>query len=238
MEIKQIFIILVDISGYTRFIRYHKVSLLHAEKIVGELMESILAKVREPVIAHEILGDAISLYAVDDGTPGQADNIYRDLDTYFSAFREREASLISACGLCKCDACKQVGQLKLKAILHRGEAAFTTVHHTRKISGEDVIISHRLLKNSITSREYILMTRAFANSCAALDETTLTPSTEHCEGIGDVDVFVRDFEGEFQRPRVSRFRQLRDFFMIEGDMIMRSFRPAKYEFRNIPRDSS
>ncbi len=41
-RLKQIFIILVDISGYTNFIRMHKVSLLHAEKIIGELMESIL----------------------------------------------------------------------------------------------------------------------------------------------------------------------------------------------------
>jgi hypothetical protein len=234
MEIRRIYIILVDISGYTRFIRFHKVSLLHAEKIVGELMESILAQVKEPVIAHEILGDAISLYAIDDGAPGQADRIYHDLNLYFSAFREREASLISACGLCKCDACKQVGQLKLKAILHKGEAAFTMVHNTRKISGEDVIISHRLLKNSIQSNEYILMTRAFADQCEMLDSSSLIKSVEHCDGIGDVQVLVRDFEGEFQPAPVSVSKKLRDFLMIEGDMIRRLFRPGKYTFRNLP----
>ena len=68
--VKPLFIILVDISGYTNFIRMHKVSLLHAEKIIGELMECMLDEVELPVVAHEVLGDAISLYALNDGTPG------------------------------------------------------------------------------------------------------------------------------------------------------------------------
>ena len=58
MGIKPLFIIIVDISGYTNFIRMHKVSLLHAEKIIGELMECMLDEVESPVVAHEILGDA------------------------------------------------------------------------------------------------------------------------------------------------------------------------------------
>ncbi len=47
----------------------HKMSLLHAEKIIGELMESVLDEVELPVVAQEILVDAISLYALDDGSP-------------------------------------------------------------------------------------------------------------------------------------------------------------------------
>ena len=86
MGVKPIFIILVDISGYTNFIRLHKMSLLHAEKIIGELMESILDEVESPVVAHEILGDAISLYALDDGSPDIANKIYRQLEKYFLAY--------------------------------------------------------------------------------------------------------------------------------------------------------
>ncbi len=74
MGIKPILIILVDICGYTNFICMHKMSLLHAEKIIGELMESVLNEVELPVVAHEILGDAISLYALDDGSADSADN--------------------------------------------------------------------------------------------------------------------------------------------------------------------
>ncbi|MCK5342718.1 MAG: DUF2652 domain-containing protein, partial [Candidatus Heimdallarchaeota archaeon] len=171
MSIKQIFIILVDISGYTNFIRLHKMSLLHAEKIIGELMECMLDEVELPVVAHEILGDAISLYSLDDGSPDMADNIYKQLEKYFLAFHTREAYLLRECGYCICDACNNVSQLKIKAILHSGEAAFTKVRDIPKISGEDIITAHRLLKNSIASNEYILVTNSFLDRCQSFDKT-------------------------------------------------------------------
>jgi hypothetical protein len=234
-DIKPIYIILVDISGYTRFIKYHKISLLHAEKIVAELMESILAQVEVPVMAHEILGDAISLYAVDEDVPGQADRIYAQLQNYFSAFREREANLISECNICDCQACQEVGKLKLKAILHLGEAAFTQVHSTQKISSEDVIISHRLLKNSVPSKEYILMTKAFADRCLDLDPTDLSHHTELCEGIGPVDVIVRNYEDTEVAPaKLSFKKRFIGLLAVEGYMIKRWFVPSKLKFRNLP----
>lgn len=234
-EVKPIFIILVDISGYTRFIKFHKISLLHAEMIVAELMESVLAQVEVPVIAHEILGDAISLYAIDEGIPGQADRIYGQLLNYFPAFRNREAALISECSMCECEACLQVGRLKLKAILHIGEAAFTHVLSTKKISGEDVIISHRLLKNSVPSKEYILMTRAFADRCNSIDIKSLTHHTEHCEGIGEVEVMVRNFEDHEVIPSKLSFKErLRGFLAIEGYMVRRFFTPPRLIYRNLP----
>ena len=171
MGVKPLFIILIDISGYTNFIRMHKMSLLHAEKIIGELMECMLDEVELPVLAHEILGDAISLYALDDGSPNLADNIILQLEKYFLAFRKREAYLLRECGYCICEACNRVRELKLKAILHSGEAAFTKVRHIQKISGEDVITTHRLLKNSIASNEYTFLTNSFVDRCQSFDNT-------------------------------------------------------------------
>lgn len=196
MELKSIFIIIVDISGYTRFIKRHKVSLLHAEKIIGELMESILDIVQNPVVAHEILGDAVSLYAEDTGDPGFADDLYKQTLEYFKAFQEKEASLISNCMVCDCDACVEIGKLKLKAILHFGEVAFTKVKKMQKISGENVILAHRLLKNSIPSNEYILLTSSFVEKCEALDLSSIEFQnyTERCEGIGPVNIVVKNFE--------------------------------------------
>jgi hypothetical protein len=56
-----------------------------------------------------------------------------------------------------------VGKLKLKAILHHGEAAFNKVRQFVKIGGEDVILAHRLLKNSVPGHEYVLLSQAFAD---------------------------------------------------------------------------
>lgn len=235
--IKPIFIILVDISGYTRFIKYHRISLLHAEKIVALLMESILEQVQFPIMAHEILGDAISLYALDEGKPGQANDIYIQLMKYFTAFREREAMLISECSICKCEACREIGKLKLKAILHLGQAAFTKIFNTEKISGEDVIISHRLLKNSVPSDEYILMTENFFQRCTQIDQGSLTKYVEYCEGIGKVNTRVHNFAPIPIEPAVLSFREkVRGLWAVEKYMIRRFFRPASLRFKNLPKE--
>ena len=239
MGIKPIFIILVDISGYTNFIRLHKMSLLHAEKIIGELMESILDQVEFPVVAHEILGDAISLYALDDGSPDLADNIYLQLEKYLLAFHKREAYLLRECGYCICDACNNVGQLKIKAILHSGEAAFTKVRDIQKISGEDVIITHRLLKNSITSDEYILVTNSFVDRCQFFSKTGFEKHVEHYDGLGPVHGLVRNLESaEEVLEAVSPWRKFKFLMKVERHMFARLFGKAKLEYRNLPLDDS
>jgi hypothetical protein len=240
MEIRPIYIILADISGYTRFIKKHRISLLHAEKIIGELMESILDKVESPVIAHEILGDAVSFYAEDNGDPALADNIYSQVLGYFETFKEKEASLISNCDFCKCDACQDIGKLTLKAILHVGEVAFTKVRDIRKISGEDVILSHRLLKNSVPSKEYILLTSDFAQRCTSVNLSELEIRNEHCEGIGSVQVRVKNFEEHTITPvQLTPTRKLRNvigmvsytWYMLLIGKILGKSQP---EFQNLP----
>ena len=239
MSIKPLFIIIVDISGYTNFIRLHKMSLLHAEKIIGELMESMLDEVELPVIAHEILGDAISLYALDDGSPDLADNIYKQLEKYFLAFHKREAYLLRECGYCICEACNNVGELKIKAILHSGEAAFTKVHDIQKISGEDIIISHRLLKNSIASDEYILVTNSFLERCHSFDKTDFKKHVEHYDGLGAVHGLVRNFEPiEVLPAPVSPLRKFKFLMKVEGHMFARLFGREKLEFRNLPLENN
>lgn len=234
MGIKTLFIIIIDISGYTNFIRLHKVSLLHAEKIIGELMECVLDEVESPVITHEILGDAISLYALDDGSPDLADQIYLQLERYFQVFRKREAFLLRECGYCICDACNKVKELKLKAILHSGEAAFTRVHDIKKISGEDVITAHRLLKNSIPSNEYIFMTESFLNRCQSFDKTDFVKHIEQYDHLDPIHGMVKKFEpvGATLEP-ISPWRKFKFLMKLEGYMFSRLFGKTKLEYKNL-----
>ena len=235
MEIKPLFIILVDISGYTNFIHKHGISLLHAEKIIGELMECMLDEVKSPVVAHEILGDAISLYAIDDGSADVADGIYMQLEKYFEAFRKREAYLLRECGYCTCEACKKVGELKLKSILHSGKAAFTKVYDIKKISGEDIITAHRMLKNSIPSHEYIFVTNSFLDRCQSFDKTDFREHVEHYEHLEPVYGMVRNFEEfEIGQETVSRWEKIKFLMKLEGHRISRFFGKAKMVFRNLP----
>ncbi len=48
MEQQQAFLILADISGYTKFIKLHRLSLIHAEQVISELLDSVL----RPIVRH------------------------------------------------------------------------------------------------------------------------------------------------------------------------------------------
>lgn len=65
-EIKPVAIVLADISGYTRFVKAHGVSLLHAEEIITELLEAVIDGAEFPLKLAKLEGDAVFLYAVTD----------------------------------------------------------------------------------------------------------------------------------------------------------------------------
>lgn len=234
MEIRQIFIVLVDISGYTRFLRAHRKSLLHAEYIITELLKCIIESSESPLVLHELEGDAVNFYALSDSTPEMAQRIKGQVLGFVDTFRKRERELVSECGLCNCDACKSVGKLNLKAVLHHGEAAFTKIRHFEKIGGEDVILAHRLLKNTIERDEYILLSSQFAELCETLNGSNLEDRREYCEGIGYVDVKVLYTEpvALFKSVKASPLDKFGMSAKLGGYMIKKLFQPSP-KFRHL-----
>ena len=59
--------------------------------------------------------------------------------------------------LCPCGGCKEAGNLKLKFVAHVGEVATQSIRGRTKLVGIDVILVHRLLKNSVSIPEYVLV---------------------------------------------------------------------------------
>jgi uncharacterized protein DUF2652 len=236
MEIKSIFLILADISGYTKFIKLHKYSLIHAERIIDELLESIIKESASPLILHEIEGDAISFYAESDGSRDMAQEICRQVQQFFEAFRKREGELVSEVGYCICDACRTVGRLKLKAIAHHGHAVFTKLRQFNKVSGEDVILAHRLLKNSIERKEYLLLTEAFHAVSGGLEGRLPDRRSEHYEGLGKVNIVVYYPQREtsdvvpIQRPLWAKLRMT---LKLQGYFARRLLTPASKRYRNL-----
>jgi Protein of unknown function (DUF2652) len=222
-------LVLIDISGYTRFTKLHRLSALHAEQIISELLEGIVRRASPPLMRHEILGDAVSFYAKSDGSASLADEIRRQVSAIFEAFRVREGELISDCSLCICEACRNVGKLRLKAILHHGQAVFSQLLEVQKISGEDVILAHRLLKNSIPSGEYILETEPFSRLGGGFPGLTAEPRLESCAEFGAVPVRVFYPSGRntqvAARPR-SFFQKLRMSFRNDWYSLRRLFAPG------------
>jgi len=98
----------------------------------------------------------------------------------FQVFRERLLE-IGAYSVCKCDACAEVGDLKLKILVHSGEALLTHVGDFPTLSGVDVITVHRLAKNSVEEDEYVLLTEA------AMRDLSLPPGAEVRESSEEYD---------------------------------------------------
>jgi hypothetical protein len=108
---------------------------------------------------------------------------------FFEAFRAKERALI-ACDACWCEACNNITQLKLKAFLHVGQVVIKKIRQFEELAGEDVILIHRLLKNTVPAKEYILMSQAFYELSGGLAEYSPETRTEECEGLGEVTVQV------------------------------------------------
>jgi arsenite methyltransferase len=164
---KSVILLLADISGYTRFMTAHEKALAHSQIVIKELIESILLQVELPLTVAKLEGDAIFLYAVKDGDAQVGGRIAERLPTFFRVFSGKVAELAHA-SFCKCSACANIDKLKLKVVAHSGTAMLYQLAGFLELSGVDVILVHRLLKNSANRDEYILLTEA-ARRDIALD---------------------------------------------------------------------
>jgi hypothetical protein len=163
MEIKRGILVLADISGYTRFTRMHFTSLLHAEEIISELLEAVIAAAEFPLQVSQLEGDAVLLFAeTKDGQEAKAaSDVARQIRQLFTAFNARERALIACDAGCVCDACNQIGQLKLKAVLHFGQFSLERILSIEALAGADLGLVRTLIKAPVLAPEFILMTPRF-----------------------------------------------------------------------------
>jgi hypothetical protein len=158
-------LVVVDISGYTSFVQQRTVSLEHAEAIVSELIESIIDHADHPLVVNKLEGDAALLYAETRGArEAVAASATRHVSGFFTGFATSLQRIGAERRHCDCDACANIGSLQLKAFMHIGEIVIKRVRTFEEIAGDPVILVHRMTKNAVPLRDYVLMTDAF---CAA-----------------------------------------------------------------------
>ncbi len=142
---------------------------------------------------QELEGDAVFLYAIKPADEAEWEEtrrlIGRKLIGFFEAFA-RGILLGSEFALCSCPSCQNVDQLKLKIVVHSGEALFHQVGRFASVSGADVILAHRLLKNSIQGDEYVLMTEPAYRDIEFPTEVPVTRGEEHYEGFGTIPTYA------------------------------------------------
>ncbi len=84
---------------------------------------------------------------------------------FFDAFIAQSA-MMTELTPCKCAVCVHADQLGLKLVVHSGQAVFRSIAGRPQVSGPDVILAHRLLKNSVARDAVYEMSRAQLNEAA------------------------------------------------------------------------
>jgi hypothetical protein len=189
MEIVPTYLVLADVGGYTRFIREHRMGLAHAEAIITRLLESVIDNAEYPMTLNKLEGDAALFYARAPHSPEASRDILRQTTRFFEAFDATQHELIAGT-VCTCPACQTVGRLNLKAILHHGAVGFKRVRQFEELAGEPVILAHRLLKNTIGKKRYVLMTQAYAQGLDPAGFGAFESRSEAADDFGAVPVVV------------------------------------------------
>lgn len=157
-------LLIADIAGYTRFMKLHTASLIHAQDIVGQLLEAMIAAAGPRLALAKLEGDAAFFYAPlppggrVDGAAVAA--LAADMHRAFHA----KAADLAVNTLCPCDGCQQAGHLRVKFVGHAGEVVERVVGGSRELAGLAVILVHRLLKNRVPVGEYLLVTEPLYES--------------------------------------------------------------------------
>jgi Protein of unknown function (DUF2652) len=160
-SVSEVILAIADIGGYTKFMVSSKIEIEHSQFIITQLIEAIIKQIKIPLQISKLEGDAIFFFAVkqsDKNAWKQARKVVgAKLIQFFDAFHDKLDD-ISRSKECSCGACSNIKALKLKIIIHSGLALFYQIGQFNELSGKDVILTHRLLKNSVGHDEYILMT--------------------------------------------------------------------------------
>lgn len=191
-------LLLADISGYTDYVVASP--LEYAEEVVADVTATVVARLEAVIRVNKLEGDAAFGYALD----GELDaTMLLDVieDCYF-AFRERVRGIEHAVS-CNCAACTGVTELDLKFVVHHGDFVRRVGARGEELTGHDVIVAHRLLKNSVTVRLGLRAYALFTDAC--VEALGLEPAAvglrRHAErypDVGEVVGYVSDLEARWK----------------------------------------
>lgn len=187
-DILPAFFCVPDITGFTKFISNADISF-SKDFIAGLLRRLISANILKMNVG-EIEGDAIFFYRT--GRLPSIKQVSKQCQQLFQTFYsfidqvEKDDPENYAKHLAD-------GQLGLKIIIHFGHISSANIKGRTKLIGEDVIITHKLLKNSIQEYEYILLTENYLNKIRKTDLSSwfqvdeLKKGSEEYDHIGTVN---------------------------------------------------
>ena len=193
--------VIADISGYTSYLA--GVELDHAQDIIADLMDTVVRCLRPRFRLAKFEGDAAFFCA--PGDTFDASLVQDAIESAYFAFRKRLRNIEQATS-CACKACHGMQQLDLKFVAHHGEFIRQRMGGRDELAGREVILVHRLLKNTVKERlgerAYVLYSDACVQAMS-LDATAqgLAEHMESIDIIGEVKCWVRDLEAAWNEEK-------------------------------------
>lgn len=229
------YFVIADISGYTSFLA--GVELDHAQDIVADLMDTVVKGLRPPFRLAKFEGDAAFVYAATAKIDG---SMLQDIiESAYFEFRRRLRSIKQA-SVCECKACAAMGDLDFKFVAHHGEMVKQKMGGREELAGRDVILIHRLLKNSVSEKVGRRAYALYSDACvqrAGIDPVAqgLLEHHETIDIIGNVRLWLRDLEEAWQKENEqTRVEVTREdaYAILEFDIA--APRQAVWEYLTVP----
>lgn len=164
---------MADISGFTRFVK--ATDFEFGKQVIRELLSAILDGNILDMQVSEIEGDAVLFYRI--GIPPSIEEVVAQFKRMSTLFYNQLNTFDARSG-------KPI-ELSLKFIVHYGKFAPYSVGGFNKLYGQSVIEIHRLLKNSINSDHYLLLTDNYLNVSGNFRKNCME-EFKVCEMYGDL----------------------------------------------------
>ena len=187
------YLVLADISGYTSYLA--GVELDHAQGVLTDLLENIVASFKALLTISKLEGDAVFGY-VAESQVSRGETLIEFVEATYMAFRDRQDGVKRAT-TCTCNACRAIPSLDLKFIIHHGDYMTQSIAGIAELVGSDVNLVHRLLKNHVSEktgwRAYALFTgQSLEHLVVPCDPRDLHSHTEQYEHLGEVLTYSLD----------------------------------------------
>jgi uncharacterized protein YndB with AHSA1/START domain len=197
-------LVIADISGYTDYLA--GVELDHAQDILADLIDRVVKALRPRFKLAKLEGDAAFAYALTDKVDGSL--LQDTIESAYFAFRRRVRDIRQASS-CECDACRRIPTLDLKFVVHHGLVARQRMAGRDELVGRDVILIHRLLKNSASAKVGGHAYALYTDQCIkamGVDAVAqgFAAHTEKVDVIGEVTVWVKDLEAKWRRTEEAK----------------------------------
>lgn len=155
------YLLLADISGYTSFLT--GTELAHAQAIIHELTSLVRQRLVPPMYFVKVEGDAVFSYA-DRSAFRDGERLLELIEVCYFDFSNRLLNMARNT-TCPCSACATISSLDLKFVCHYGNFVIESEAGRDDLAGPDVILVHRLLKNSVSVRTGIEAYALFTEAC-------------------------------------------------------------------------